>query len=221
MKLRRLLTRLLLGGLAALGFAAASAAPLTGTVSSAGTLCLGSNPGTMVGATCTAQNVSTLLYFDFINGGTLTATPGQPGALLVLTATGDLLPLAMQIGEINDFPIPGPLDPLSSFVGVDPLWTVVGADAATYTYALMSLTSITRSVPNALDVRGTGTLCRNGTDCNLFSFLFTTQNAAGAITTTYSLSQSAVGKVPEPQALMLIGLGLAGLAFGFRRRRSS
>ena len=219
-----LLAKVSLIGLAAIGWSA-SAAPLSGAVSSAGTLCLGSSPTTPT-TVCSHEDVSALTYFDFINGGmgSLSPSPGAPGALIFLTAQGDLMPLVGQVGSINDFMLPGPGDPLASFTAVNPLWTAIGTDGATYTYALQTLTSIFRLNHHALDVFGQGMLCRNGIDCNLFSFLFTTQDADGAIRTTFSLSQAGANPgqfdTAEPGPLALLGLGLIGLALCVRRRSS-
>ena len=213
--------KLLLAGALIGTCTAAAAAPITGAISSAGTICLGSTPSTPVGSTCTHQDASTLTYIDFINGSLapvgLTASPGLPGNFIFLTAFEDLMPLLGQIGQFFDVTLPGPSDPLSSFVPVSPLWQVTGTDGMTYTYTLDHLDSIFRLNGHALDVRGTGDLCRNGIDCTIFNFIFTTQDTDLAIRTTFSLSQSGL-TVPEPGPLGLLGVGLFGLAVVARRR---
>jgi hypothetical protein len=79
MNLNRFLIKVFIAGVAAIGVTA-SAAPLSGAVSTVGTLCLGSSPGNPA---CTQQDVSTLRYFDYIHGGAggLDPSPGTPSAI--------------------------------------------------------------------------------------------------------------------------------------------
>ena len=89
---------------------------------------------------------------------------------------------------------------------VVPLWTLTYGPN-TYDFDLYSITNIT-----ATSISGTGSLGATGFEDTLGLWQLTTQAGSG------TLSFSATSSVPEPGTMMLLGLGIFGLAiFGKRR----
>jgi hypothetical protein len=98
-------------------------------------------------------------------------------------------------------------DFLFSAVPVTPLWTLTDG-VNTYYFDLSSITSKT-----ATKISGTGVLGATGFDNTVGLWTLTTQEG------TTKMSFSSTSSVPEPGVLLLLGSGLAGLAFFGRFRR--
>jgi len=92
---------------------------------------------------------------------------------------------------------------------VVPLWTLT-YNGVTYDFDLSSITAIT-----ATEITGTGTLGATGFEDTVGTWVLTTQTGSGVM--SFSSSSTAV---PEPRTLLMLGSGLASLAFFARRRRN-
>jgi len=104
--------------------------------------------------------------------------------------------------------------------GVNPLWSFTFGGTL-FTFDLSSLTSVTQTGTGAsasLTLVGTGILKRNGTD-DTFSLFTLTAPSAGGGTFSFSASNTAI-PTPEPGSLIMLGMGLLGIAAIIRRRPS-
>lgn len=173
--------------------AAADAAPITHTsFGVAGGFALGD--GTDLG------NTNSIVIK---NGGTVWVTSADPYDLNALVNFGGT-------GILKDLPSLSGFTPIMSYLS---LTTGVSLD-------LLSLTINGRSggPPGFLNLSGNGVLHAPGFDATpgLFSWTGTTTDN---LTFSFAVQTSAVSNpVPEPVSVALLGLGLAAIAFGTRRR---
>jgi hypothetical protein len=197
------------GALAMLTIASASAAPITGSINMYGDF----QP--KIGAANT-QNMALANAIDFLlpsGGGTGTFDTGS--------GTGTLATFAFSSGGvIKDFSF-DPFAPVNTFYTI----TVGGS---TLSFDLTGLT-INSQNSNFLTLSGTGTLHLDGYDDTAGNWNFSGQSSAGAsprATFSWSAGSSAIAQppvgVPEPGSLSLLGLGvlLAGLA-GRKRAKAA
>ncbi len=135
---------------------------------------------------------------DFGNNG------AADGIFAVTFATGDFGADGLIFGDtgtISDFQY----DPLSP-VPVDPLWTIAG-DTTLFSFALHTL-SIDLETPGFLNLSGTGIISAAGFDDTMGNWTFSSDGTPG--NTQFAWSSTTVAS--EPTVLLLLGIGLLGLA---------
>ncbi|MEM7081372.1 MAG: PEP-CTERM sorting domain-containing protein [Pseudomonadota bacterium] len=128
------------------------------------------------------------------------------GFSTVTTATGDFAPAAGEFASFND------LDFNPANTPITPLWSVT-AGGINYAFDLLDI-SLDFQDADEINLSGTGILSATGFDDTAGTWTFSGQN--GSVFFTFS-SITIAESVSEPSTLLLLGLGLVGVA-AVRRR---
>ena len=172
----------------------------------------GINFGGLLNLTTTTLGDVTFANADAVDFANTASGIGMNTIQLV---TGDFTAIpANTFVTFQDFSFAPTLNPSP----VAPLWTLsFNSGNDIYSFDLSSV-QVTRS-NNSLELFGKGILHATGFDDTVGYWDLTTQNASGNATITLNFSQDTQSApVPEPGTMMLLGLGIFGLAiFGKRR----
>jgi hypothetical protein len=193
----------LAGLIAALAGGPALAAPLSGSYTANGAFV----PVNLGGAQTSLGSAEAI---DFVPApaGAVLPTPGEPGAFVVSQASGDFSHLVGLSGTIQDVSLLGTGNP-SYPVPPIPMFQQVGD----VTFDLTSLSIISQD-DEVLFVHGEGTFLRAGFDDTSGTMRLAAESAGDYGFATMTL---ATHNVPEPTSMVLMGLGLLGVAATIRR----
>ena len=173
--------------------------------------------GTMMpvnGATGVATALASATALDFTTGS-LTPTPGAAGALQVQSRSGDLMLIPyFATGTIKDLSLTGASFGTNYLAPISTDFQLIIDGANTFSFDLLSL-SVSKQTAYFLTLYGTGTMNLTGFAPTPGIFIYTGQGMAGSY--SFSATDAAVPVPDSGSSLVLLGMGLAGLA-GIARR---